>query len=58
MRYADGSVSSRNMSAAVSGADNNDTEFYGPRQDPGAKFRNIISRPDPDRSRAAFNIRT
>jgi hypothetical protein len=58
MRYADGSVSSRNKIGAVSGADNNDTEFYGPRQDLEAKFRNIFSIPNPDLSRPAYNIRT
>jgi hypothetical protein len=58
MRYADGSVSSRNKIRAVSGADNNDTEFIGPRQDPVANIRNIFSIPHPDHSRTAFNIHT
>jgi hypothetical protein len=58
MRYADGSVSSRNKIVAVSGADNYDTEFYDPRQDLRIKFRDIVCYPNVDRSKAAFNIRT
>jgi hypothetical protein len=46
MRYADGSVSSRNKIFAVSGADKNDTMFWAKEQYPKAFNQNIFSTPN------------